>query len=738
MNKILSKTLLSYRDALYVDDYRKGVSSEQNNDAILAISADLAQLGYALSGELIATLKTLSTKKLGEFHANTVELLREVLGANVRYAPLFRKFPDSIPSRDVVLVNISRYYGGYYHEVLFYGIYGYWSAEDYNGDWFGFQFPGIVLEEAIKRPDLVSTKPLKVLKVATDADVLEVFGNLVGAKGSISESDKKFVNEVVAEYSAGMVASLPTEIPNKENLTFLIGAVADRHGMTPVVQDMFLPYMKTATDVLRTAAAFSGSDVALADHKRFKLSNSQRKFVLKALDSLNYHSATEDMLRFHGLWLVLAKYLHVNAYAEKYPQATKMIQAIRNDAKSVPTFNRTIEALLLAEKFGKQNVAKLLKLASTRPGDFARRLDHILRVVGKDNADKVVDAFLAVADKVASPLLLNLATHMFHRHEAAGVRVFLPKGSTTNANVIRGESRDLLDIRIAYKLSAGIGEILTQRYAEKGPLGNVLIDRALEDILVPTSMRDASESLKTVARGSKFKVADDAEIVRMFLYWEDGEHYHVDVDLSIMLLNDQFQNRGVVSYYNLSDEGITHSGDVRSAPNGASEFIDVNIAKALKAGKGARYVAVCVNVFTGEKFNTFPAKAGYMVRDGKTGKSFEAKAVEQKYDVTAGTKFAVPMLLDLVERKVIWLDLGLVDSNRMFTNIGTKGADLTVLAQYAVEMYREKANLLDLLLLHTKGRATSVSFERDPNVVYDHEFDMSFASRVDEIMSNWI
>lgn len=126
-----------------------------------------------------------------------------------------------------------------------------------------------------------------------------------------------------------------------------------------------------------------------------------------------------------------------------------------------------------------------------------------------------------------------------------------------------------------------------------------------------------------------------------------------------------------------------------------------------------------------------------MVRDGKTGKSFEAKAVEQKYDITAGTKFAVPMVLDLKERKVIWLDLVLVDSNKMFTNIGKKGADLTSLAQYAVEMQREKASMFDLLELHALGRGTSLSTV-DPDGEYDTVFDMSMITRVDEIMSKWL
>lgn len=254
-----------------------------------------------------------------------------------------------------------------FSHILHYEIYSYWSPTDYNGNWFGRQFPGITLEEAFARPELVSTKPLKVLGVATVDATQEVFRNLVGAKGSISDTDKAFVKEFISEFDIFNQYTLPNEIPNKENLTFTIGAVSARYGMGGNVSAMFLPYMKTATDILRTAAAFSGSDVALVEHSRFKLSNSQRKFVLAALDDLSYDFATEDMLRFHALWLVLAKYLHVNAYADKYPHATKMVQAIRGNSKKISTFNRKVEYMLMAADLNDaKQLDSLLKVLSAR------------------------------------------------------------------------------------------------------------------------------------------------------------------------------------------------------------------------------------------------------------------------------------------------------------------------------------------------------------------------------------
>lgn len=745
MNKIFSKTLLSYRDAVFFENI--GANPSPNLDVILGLAVDMSKLGYALSVDTIDYLKGMTDAELIAFRNQTVKMLKEVLGDDVKHAPLFRKFPDSIPSRDVLIVQVIDYFGDYYGHIYAYYILGKWSSSDYNGTWFGRQFPGVKLGEAINRPALVTDKALKVLVPATYGDVFEIFKNLLAAKGSNSVSDKSFISEVIAETDGNWLKHVPSEIPNKENLAFTIGEANAVYGFNAEVFDAFSDSVKTSTDVLRIAAAFSGSDVSLAEHTRFKLSNSQRRFVLQSLDALNYQSATEDMLRFHGLWLVLAKYLHANAYADKYPNAAKMVQAIRNAPQKIETFNRKIEEQLLAAKWqapNKRDSKNTLELLKSRPGDFARRLDHVLRITPDTNA--VADAFLEVVDRVASPLLLNLATHVYYRQEPANVRVYCPKGSTTQATVVRGDDRRTLDESVINKLVAGINKSLEKRYAEKPSLGKVYIDPALQDILVPTSMRDSSDSLKTFARGSKFPIGDDTKIVRLFLYWEnqkdDADTYgycsRVDVDLSAQMLDENFKQSGVVSYYNLSSMGVTHSGDFTDATNGASEFIDIDIDKLYKATR-SRYIAMTVNVYTGQNFNTFRAMAGYMVRDGKTGKSYEPKSVEQKYDITAGTKFAVPMILDLKERKVIWMDLGLHDAAKMFTNVGHKGADLSTLSQYAVEMYREKANMLDLLLLHTKGRAESVSVGKfDPDEKYDTVCDLSMAARVDEIKAEWI
>jgi hypothetical protein len=58
-----------------------------------------------------------------------------------------------------------------------------------------------------------------------------------------------------------------------------------------------------------------------------------------------------------------------------------------------------------------------------------------------------------------------------------------------------------------------------------------------------------------------------------------------------------------------------HSGDIVSAPNGASEFIDINY---VEAKEHARYVVICNYVYSGDAYKDIPeCFSGVMFRKNK-------------------------------------------------------------------------------------------------------------------------
>ena len=172
-------------------------------------------------------------------------------------------------------------------------------------------------------------------------------------------------------------------------------------------------------------------------------------------------------------------------------------------------------------------------------------------------------------------------------------------------------------------------------------------------------MRSASKSLRTVARGSRLDLPE-GDTIRFFLWWKNGEH-RTDIDLSAVLFAGDWTRVGHLAYFNLREPayGCYHSGDVVDAPEGACEFIDLDV-KAMLAG-GVRYVAMCLNSFTRQPYCDLPeCFAGWMAREKpQSGEVFEARTVQDKIDLASDTTVSIPVIIDLEERQVVWADVAL-------------------------------------------------------------------------------
>ena len=192
-----------------------------------------------------------------------------------------------------------------------------------------------------------------------------------GSNGSLSEGDKAVVRWFVDDRREGVPLFLPPAIPQKENLAFLVGSLL-RHEMPAYL----IPHLKTATDVLRVAVVMSDGDVSLATPGKFRrLKRSERRFLLDAMEAVP--AVTEDMLRRPEVWKRLGRELRPGDYARRYPKTLGAFDVVRN-GEPFETFNGKVEAGLV-----RRDVATVTDLLKTRPGDFARRFDHLLRTSGE-------------------------------------------------------------------------------------------------------------------------------------------------------------------------------------------------------------------------------------------------------------------------------------------------------------------------------------------------------------------
>ena len=372
------------------------------------------------------------------------------------------------------------------------------------------------------------------------------------------------------------------------------------------------------------------------------------------------------------------------------------------------TFNSQVEGLLR-----EKDICSLVQVLKNRPGEFARRLDHMLRL--SSNSDIVLSNFSDIACKISSPVLLQVLTHFKYRNQRNDLRIFFPKGNVCKVQAIKNNLSRIEEV-VRQKIVDICKKKLIEKYAKLESLGKVYLDTNLKKYTVPFSQRYASKALRTIARGSKLDLPE-GNTIRCFIWWKDGKT-RTDIDLSAIALNYHHVHKCSITYYNLREWGGYHSGDITSAPNGASEFIDIDINKFLKSG--IKYVLMSINAYTEQPFCDLPeCFFGFMMRRRpNSGEIYEPKTVENKIDVTSDTKICIPMIIDLKKRKAIWADLALT-KNPLRNNVRNNMSSLTLMSKAMTSLI--KPNLYELFQLHVEARGEKTEDKKQADIIFSEK-----------------
>lgn len=707
---------LQKRNSVLVTEGSKSVSKE----VLACLNAELASLGFIMSDSLQNALSTCSEEVLSTYHSFMIQELKVLVGANKNHKPLFGNFPIGVEKDFLtVLQQIS-----------------------YLAEQRGCNFTFNLGTEG----EYTFETDLKVIDLTTETEVYESFVNMVRSNVSVSKGDRELISSYMKENKIDLSKEDFVDLPNKENMATFVSVALDNGYSHDEVSNL----MKTATDVLRVATGLSGGDVSLKEESRFKLKNSQRKLIMSSLDKMK--NPVEDMLRYRMRWIRLAEVLHTGSYKKRFPNTFNVVQYIRENEK-VETFNTKLESGLLELKKGNvSNVDSLVDLLKSRPGEFARRLDFMLQYSTKN--DQVSDAFIEVLDKISTNVLLQVRAHIANRSLPQEFRYFLPKGSFGKMKFFAGDDRRLLSNDVITKITEAISDNLSERFGERDSLGKVFVNTEISKVLVPMVQRDTQEGFRTIPRGSRVKMDDSTNIIQPFIWWQnedDGNGRRVDVDLSVVLYNDNWDFINDIAYYNVNALGNSaqHSGDKTDAPGdqGASEFVCLDINEALN--KGVRYIAITINNYTGQCYDDFNCFAGFQERDRHAGNSYDPRTVKTRFGMTGSTKFSVPLIVDLENREMIWADLSL--SGGAARNARTESSGILACSKVCQNMFDTKPKLVDLLEDHFKTRATEVVYgtTEDYNKIiealpdgedeyFDTVLDMEFAVNYNDISANYL
>jgi hypothetical protein len=450
-----------------------------------------------------------------------------------------------------------------------------------------------------------------------------------------------------------------------------------------------------------------------------RLGRPLRRALLALMEGFDEEALTEDMLRHRSYWVWAGEFLHPHEYAKRFPRVARAFQVLRKfapDGARAPAFagfKARLEAAATAH-----DAPGMVKLLRERPGELGRRLDHVLRVAGKNDraVDEIVHAFEKAAPRLSTPLLLTLYRFLPSRVRPVPRRVYWPKGAVTTGVSAPDERAPLTADAVRSAMTAVTTELL-RRFGEKPALDTVVIDEALRQVMVPFNERTASRSAVALPRGSVVPVPRE-KIVRMFLHWcqpEKGGTW-TDIDLSVGFYTETWQEAGVCSYYQLKLQDrqgrtiATSSGDLRDAPfpDGASEFVDVDWSRALAAG--ARYAVMVVNNYSGMPFSLLERGfAGLMLRDDAGGLHFDPRTVELKFDLQGENGVYMPLVLDLRDGVLHWLDV-YAQGQLVFNNVATSRRAITNICPTLMQYFASgiRPTMYELALLHAASRSRTV------------------------------
>src|SRR5439155_1742876 len=150
--------------------------------------------------------------------------------------------------------------------------------------------------------------------------------------------------------------------------------------------------------------------------------------------------------------------------------AAAAFDILRND-RPFTTFNGRVETGL-----SRKDTPAVLDLLDTRPGELARRLDHLARISPAPQA--VVGRFAERAGQVSTPVLLQVLTHFRRRGEPAPLRTFFPKGNVGN---LFATDRPVPELppEVSDELAAACERTLLDRFGKLPPLGKCYLDSRL-------------------------------------------------------------------------------------------------------------------------------------------------------------------------------------------------------------------------------------------------------------------
>lgn len=690
----------------------------------LTVNQKLQKYSMTLDASAIRALSTQTAQEMAATWKEMDSILEEVTGAKDFTGELFYpNFPEEVMDKS---------YAELYLNALFY--YTFSQSNDELSLAIANEIRSAVTEDKEERLPLLEehNRELKVINKGTEKDLLKMMD---ARMHSLNMSEQQFeeLKAFSKVYKKEFDEMLESETPfqSKETKVKIATMLHDEKRDSEIKL-----LLRDSVDVLRFAAMLSHRNgmtqnnvqlapVAAGQKIAFKLSKPEKRLVRNLLNECK--GLYTDIWRQEDLFKSLMNRLGTRK-EDGCPE--RVIKAFDNLAKNLkidengrPIFNVANE---LRESIKQLNetgdASKLEKIVQNRPGDFLKVYIAAVEKTKEEYRDLTINAIRYCSDSksIAFKDLLTTEGELELRLKA---KQKIEKGEAT-VKIYKHKKGSIAEIHKGTRLSEAEVEkmqaalLSTASEMVKGyqDLGKVYIDDGLDLVIAPgREMRSASGG-SVLTPYSIIPLENDKNLLVFGIRWErlkdrpnDG---WIDVDASVHAYGPNYEDLGYVDFQHLKSNTMIHSGDYTHVNEGASSTEAIVSDKERLQTMGVKFLVSEVHCWSIDSFReagncrfvheqkegsfgTYDASSSIVRRtneqDGRVvflGEVFEPAQLENCITLNSDGKTTVPLVYDVEENRIYWLDFTVGAHDRM----PHKTNDPVLMSSVMKEIERAKNN----------------------------------------------
>jgi hypothetical protein len=624
------------------------------------IVANFAYYGYAPSKEVYGALEALNKEELINFWKEVEPILSLISGASRRMERfvVYKNFPQ-----EVLDMSQSEYWT---KQILMY-----WGFDK-----------ELFTQEERERGSVFEKLSPKVLHLATIKKYGDIYVALQNKPTAWTDDELKSFKHFVFVDGLSFVS---TDVKFKENLIQILKIFVEKGVKVK---------LSSAMDILRLATALSGGDISFEKNTKFiSFKRSVRRQLLEMLE--NASNLEEDVARDRERWKRFLTTLHPREYGKRFPGVTLIHAQLYQDA--VRSFNSFVE-----ENIANKNDGALTDL-SNRPGDFFRRFHQLYSIYG---LDAVATLEHVVAKELSILQLLKLKKYVLTANDRKTFAVS-PKSNWSKIQILKNEKVPFRKNHLSRIVSILEGEIEHKLTAQHG-FTSVNLDPRTANVKIPTG----KAKLSPYTRGTVFPFGDHIKFIRAASYWKNTSLAWFDCGINFFDAN--WSPRSTICWNNTSVKGALFSGDpvnTKEMQGRACQMIDLDIEKLV--ANGVRYAVWNILCFSRIPFNKAEDMfASFQLgEDATSGKLFEPSRCQLAFPINDETFAKYVAYVDLVERKIVYLDASLK------ANVSSAAYNETTLSQQMpafVEYLNAIPSVYDLFSsLENSSNGTKILYSDD-------------------------